>query len=161
VGHAPRDVQWIRVADREADMYAYWVSCQALGHGFVIRAAKDRALSHPETGKRAGRLLTVARSAVPLGAFTGELRQRPQPPARTVHLCVSATAVPLSAPWRPGYGRSRNAPIPCTAVRVWEVAAPDAEDKLAWSLLCDAEVVDFAQARACALQYSTRWVIEA
>jgi hypothetical protein len=45
-------------------------------------------------------------------------------------------------------------------VRVWEVAAPDAEDKLEWLLLCDAEVVDFAQARECALQYSTRWVIE-
>jgi hypothetical protein len=90
------------VADREADIYAYVVSCQALGHSFVIRAAKDRALTHPETGKRAGRLFTVARSAVPLGEFTLELRQRPQHPARTVHLCVSATAVTLSAPWRPG-----------------------------------------------------------
>jgi IS4 transposase len=77
-----------------------------------------------------------------------------------VHLCVRATAVTLRAPWRPGYGRSRNAPIQCTAVRVWEVAAPDAEDKLEWILLCNAEVVDFAQARECALQYSTRWVIE-
>jgi hypothetical protein len=46
-------------------------------------------------------------------------------------------------------------------VRVWEVAAPDAEDKLEWILLCDAEVADFAQARACALQYATRWVSEA
>jgi hypothetical protein len=45
-------------------------------------------------------------------------------------------------------------------VRVWEVAAPDAEDKLEWILVCDAEVVDFAQARECALQYSTRWVME-
>jgi hypothetical protein len=60
------------VADREADIYEYLVSCQALGHGFVIRAAKERALSHPETGKRAGRLFTAARSAVPLGAFTLE-----------------------------------------------------------------------------------------
>ena len=63
LGHAPHDVQWIRVADREADIDEYLVSSQALGHGFVIRAAKDRAWSHPETGKRAGRLLTVARSA--------------------------------------------------------------------------------------------------
>ena len=54
----------------------------------------------------------------------------------------------------------QQCPIPCTAVRVWEVAAPDAADRLEWLLLCDAEVVDFAQARECALQYSTRWVIE-
>jgi hypothetical protein len=65
LGHAPHAVRWIRVADREADIYEYLVSCQALGHGFVIRAAKDRALSHPETGKRVGRLFTAARSAVP------------------------------------------------------------------------------------------------
>jgi hypothetical protein len=160
LGHAPHDVQWIRVADREADIYEYLVSCQALGHGFVIRAAKDRALSHPETGKRAGRLFTAARSASPLGEFTLELRQRPKHPARTAHLCVSATAVALSAPWRPGYGRSRQSPITCTAVRVWEVAAPDAEDRLEWILLCNADVADFAQAHACVLQYATRWVIE-
>jgi len=160
VGRAPAGVRWIRVAEREADIYEYLVSCQELGHGFVIRAAKDRALSHPETGKRAGRLFAAARSAVPLGEFTLELRQRPTHPARTAHLCVSATAVTLSAPWRPGYGRSGKPPIPCTAVRVWEVAAPDATDRLEWILLCDAKVTDFAQARACALQYATRWVIE-
>ena len=66
----------------------------------------------------------------------------------------------LSAPWRPGYGRNRKPPITCTAVRVWEVAAPDAEERLEWILLCDTDVESFAQARACALQYATRWVIE-
>ena len=70
VGRAPAGVRWIRVADRDADIYEYLVSCQALGHGFVIRAAKDRALSHPETGKRAGRLFAAARRAVPLGELT-------------------------------------------------------------------------------------------
>lgn len=160
LGRAPAGVRWIRVADREADIYEYLVSCQELGHGFVIRAAKDRALSHPETGKRAGRLFAAARSAVALGEVPLELRQRPHHPARTAHLCVSATAVTLSAPWRPGYGRSGQPPIPCTAVRVWEAAAPDAEDRLEWILWCDAEVADFTQARECALQYSTRWVIE-
>ena len=64
---------------------------------------------------------------------------------------MSATAVALSAPWRPGYGRNRKPPITCTAVRVWEVAAPDAEERLEWILLCDADVESFAQARAYAL----------
>jgi hypothetical protein len=72
LGCAPARVRWIRVADREADIDEYVVSCQELGHGCVIRAAKDRALSHPETGKRTGRLCTAARSAVPLGEFTLE-----------------------------------------------------------------------------------------
>jgi hypothetical protein len=72
VGRAPEGVQWVRVADRETDIDEYLVCCQERGHGCVIRAAKDRALSHPETGKCAGRLLTAARSAVPLGELTGE-----------------------------------------------------------------------------------------
>lgn len=159
LGRAPAGVRWVRVADREADIYEYLVSCQALGHGFVIRAAKDRALSHPETGKRAGRLFAAARSAVPVGEFTVKLRQRPQHPARTAHLVVSAISVALSAPWRPGHGRAQP-PIQCTAVRVWEAAAPDVGDRLEWILLCDADVEHFAQARACALQYATRWMIE-
>ena len=160
VGHAPEGVRWGRVADREADIYEYLRSCQDLGHGFVSRAAKDRALSHPETGKRAGRCFAAARSAVPLGELTVELRQRPTHPARTAHLGVSAPAVTLRAPWRPGYGRSGQPPSPCPAVRVWEGASPDITDRLEWILLCDTNGVDFVQARACALQYSTRGVME-
>jgi hypothetical protein len=58
------------VADREADIYADLVRGQELGHGCVIHAAKDRALSHPETGKRTGRFCAAARSAVPWGELT-------------------------------------------------------------------------------------------
>ena len=45
-------------------------------------------------------------------------------------------------------------------MRVWEAAPPDTGDRLEWILLCAADVTHFAQARACALQYSTRWMIE-
>lgn len=65
IGQAPEGVRWIRVANREADIYEYLLRCQELGYGCVIRAAKDRALSHPETGERAGRLCAAARNAVP------------------------------------------------------------------------------------------------
>jgi Transposase Tn5 dimerisation domain len=136
------------------------LSCQEQGHGFVIRAAKDRALSTGEPGKRGGRLFEAARSAVPLGEFPLEIRQRPKHPARTAHLAVSATAVALSAPWRPGQGRGRLPSIRCTAVRIWETAASEAEERLEWILLCAADVEHFAQARECALQSSARWLIE-
>jgi len=68
--------------------------------------------------------------------------------------------VAWSAPWRPGHGRARHHPLPCPAVRVWEVAAPNAQDRWEWILLGAADVADFAQARACVLQYATRWVME-
>ncbi len=66
----------------------------------------------------------------------------------------------LSAPWRPGYGRSRQPPsnaLPCASGKP---PPQTLRDRLEWILLCDAEVTDFAQARECALQYSTRWMIE-
>ena len=56
--------------------------------------------------------------------------------------------------------KSSNAPMQCTAVRVWEGATPAAEAKLAWLLWCKAAVGDGAQARTCALQYATRGVSE-
>ena len=74
---------------------------------------------------------------------------------------MRATSVALSAPWRPGHGRDTHHPIKCTAVRVWEATAPDAGERLEWIVLCEANVQHFAQAHAWALQYSTRWMIEA
>jgi hypothetical protein len=46
---------------------------------------------------------------------------------------------------------------PAPFVRAF-VAAVD--DGLEWILLCDAQIASFAQARVCALQYATRWLIE-
>ena len=46
-------------------------------------------------------------------------------------------------------------------MRVWEVAAPAPPDRLAWLLLGEAKVTNCAQARAWALPYATRWVMEA
>lgn len=44
-------------------------------------------------------------------------------------------------------------------MRVWEVQ-PDAPEGLEWLLLCDAKIASFEQARACALQYATRGLME-
>lgn len=41
IGQAPDKARWVRVCDREGDIYEQLRSCQELGHGFVIRAAKD------------------------------------------------------------------------------------------------------------------------
>jgi len=35
IGPAPEGVRWIRIGDREADIYEHLRSCQALGHGFA------------------------------------------------------------------------------------------------------------------------------
>src|SRR5262249_3953664 len=46
IGPAPRAgaVRWVRVADREADIYEYLAKCREIGHGFVVRVMQDRVV---------------------------------------------------------------------------------------------------------------------
>jgi hypothetical protein len=160
IGEASEGVRYVRVADREADIYEYLLSCLQLHHGFVIRAYKDRALENDETGKREGHLFDEARKAPKLGEFDLELRSGPKQPARTAHLRVSAKAVLISSPWRPGKSPGKQVAIACRVVRVWEDDPGAGVEAIEWMLLCDGKVKDFEQAIECVLQYSTRWLIE-
>jgi hypothetical protein len=159
-GETPEAVRYVRVADREADIYEYLLSLKQLHHGFVIRARTDRALQNAETGKREGRLFEEARKALKLGEFDLELRSRPKQPSRTAHLRVSAKEVLISSPWRPGKSPGKQAAIACTVVRVWEDDPGEGIEKIEWRLLCDGKVETYKQALECVLQYSTRWLIE-
>ena len=131
-GCGPR---WVRICDRGADVYEFLEGCHAAGHGYVVRAAQDRALA---TGSGGGRLFAQLR-AVPAQA---------------------ALALTLRAPHRPGAGAGRRPGLACTAVRVWEPAPPPGVVPLEWLLLSDAPVARPADAVTCVQQYATRWVIE-
>lgn len=161
LGSAPENeaIRWVRVCDRGADIYEFLMSCEAEGHGYVVRAAQDRAVV-AAAGVVATRLFKSARQAASLGDFTLELRARHEQPARLARLSVSATRLTLRSPWRPGHGRGTQAPVTCTVVRIWEAEPPAGVEALEWFLLCDAEVTTFEQAREIALQYATRWLVE-
>ncbi len=80
LGNTPEDagVRWVRVADREADLYEYLCDCQVRGHGFVVRAAYERVLLDVQTDQcNAQDLLSFARMLPVLGKFTLPLRARP------------------------------------------------------------------------------------
>lgn len=161
IGTAPADpeIRWIRVCDRGADIYEFLGSCQDEGHGYVVRAAQDRALVNDD-GSPAGHLFAIAREQPSLGEFNLELRARPGQAARTVCLNLSATRVCARSPWRPGHGVGKLRPIECTVVRVWEANPPAGVEPLEWILLSDAKVMTFEQSLEVALQYATRWLVE-
>jgi hypothetical protein len=159
-GPAPIAVRWVRVCDREADIYEFLADCQRLGHGFVVRACQDRALEGAG-GKAAPRhLFETARELKPLGQFELFLRERKGQSARTAQLAVAATPVRLRAPARPGHGVGALPAIAATVVRVWEEAPPEGVEALEWIVLTDAAAQTFAAALEVALQYSCRWLIE-
>jgi hypothetical protein len=162
IGPAPvgGDVRWVRVCDREADIYEYLCGCRAQGHGFVVRAAQDRVVVEPAGGKRAGCLFELARRAAALGHFPLEIRARGQQPARTATLAVGAMAVALKAPQRRGDASALPPRLPVTVVRVWEEAPPIGVEAIEWILLCDAAVTAWDEALDRAIQYACRWLIE-
>lgn len=100
IGAAPADdaVRRVRVADRAADDYEYLCGSREQGHGFVVRAAQDRVIVDPVTGKRLGSLFEQVRGEAALGRFPLELRHRATQPARTALLAVSAVVVGVQAP---------------------------------------------------------------
>src|SRR5262249_6670293 len=152
-------VRWVRVADAGADIYEMLRSCGELDHGYVIRSASNRVLVGGEQGA-AGKLWDRARQAEAIAEFTNELRARAGQAARTARLSVSAVAVQIRSPQRPGYGRGKLPPVACTAVRVWEAEPPDGVDGLEWILLADNERTTREAALECARQYARRWQVE-
>jgi hypothetical protein len=162
LGAAPADdaVRWVRVADREADIYEYLCGCRQQGHGFVVRSAQDRVIVDPVTGKRIGSLFERVRGQGALGRFPLELRGRGTQPARTALLAVSAVVVGVKAPPRRGDQSQLPPRLTVTAVRVWEEAPPAGAEAIEWILLCDAAVTTWAEAQDRALQYACRWLIE-
>jgi len=160
IGAAPANsqVSWIRVCDRGADIYEMMQSSLELGQGFIIRACSNRVLVDSEIGP--GLLFEQIRSRPALGQFHIQLRARPKQPAREVNLAVSLLPLLLQAPQRKGARAGKLPPISCTAVRVWEQNPPANEEAVEWILLVSKQVENFSQALECALQYSTRWLIE-
>lgn len=160
IGAAEEGARWVRVCDAGSDIYEHLVGCAEHGHGYVIRAAQDRALAGPDGHSHAGRLYATLRAESPQGCFEVDLYARKGRPARTAIVSVSAVAVRLRSPQRTGKAVGSLPAIPCTAVRVWENAPPEGQKGVEWILLCDAPAETFDQARECATQYATRGLIE-
>lgn len=162
LGPAPEDeaITWTRVCDRGADIYELLVSCGELNHRFVIRAAQDRCVSNEDGRAVTGKLFATARAQAALGQYDLELRARPGQAARVAALQISAVAVWLRAPQRPGRGPGYLPPVRTTVVRVWEAAPPPGVAALEWLLLTDWPVENYAQALAVALVYATRRLLE-
>ena len=127
LGSAPAGARWLRVCDRGADIYEFFIECQKLRHGVVVRACQDRALA-----QKGDRLFDYARGLAPLGHFDLPLRKRPQHPARTARLAISAGPALLKSPKRPGAPAGKLPSVPTWVVRVFEVDAPAGVEPLEW-----------------------------
>jgi Transposase DNA-binding/Transposase Tn5 dimerisation domain len=162
LGRAPGDesIRWVRVADREADIYEYLISCQDLGHGFLVRMSQDRVALDPCDGRRLGTVFEHAAAAEPAGGLYLDLRARPGMAARRARLLISFGSVRVRAPWRPGKSVATAKPVDCWFVRVWEPEPPPGIEPLEWDLYADQPIESLEDALGVAMDYGSRFLIE-
>ncbi len=162
IGPAPRDpaIRWVRVADREADIYEYMKSCQEEGHGFVIRVSQNRILLNRADGTRLGPVFEHIAGVAPLGEMYLDLRGRDGQIARRAKLRISCGPVRVRAPERADRAAGAGEPIDCWFIRVWEEDPPEGVEALEWVLYTDWPTARFSDAVLGVMDYSTRFLIE-
>jgi hypothetical protein len=168
IGPAPAnpETRWVRVADRESDIYEYMLECKKRNHGFIIRVNQDRVLLDPTTNERLGLVFDHIKSVEPVGGMYLDLRARPphdgKPAveARRARLLISCGPVRIQAPERPGHAAGTHEPIDGWFIRVWEPDPPAGVERLEWVLYTDARTETLVEALVGVMHYASRFLIE-
>jgi hypothetical protein len=162
IGPAPAGpgTRWVRVADREADIYEYLFECRVKNHGFLVRVNQDRVILDPSTRERLGLVFEHIAGIEPCGGMYLDLRGREGRKPRRARLLVSCGPVRVRAPERPGIAAGTNPPIDCWFLRLWEPSPPEGVEALEWVLYTDARTEALEAALVGAMDYATRFLIE-
>lgn len=162
IGFAPVDpeIRWVRVADREADIYEYLHECRERNHGYLVRVNQDRVLLDPSNGQRMGLVFEHVAGVEPCGGMYLELRGRDGQQARRARLLASCGPVRVRAPERPGVAAGTNEPIDCWFIRLWEPSPPEGVEALEWVLYTDEPSETLEAALVGGMDYATRFLIE-
>jgi hypothetical protein len=162
IGPAPAtdEVRWIRVADREADIYEYLQECLAHGHGFLVRVNQDRVVLDPVDNRRLGLVSQRVAGVEPCGGMYLDLRGRDGQPARRARLLVSCGPVRVQAPERPGVTAGTNPPIDCGFIRAWEPSPPEGIEPLEWVLYTHEPTESLEPGLVGVMDYASRFFIE-
>ena len=147
-------VRLVSVADREADVFDFFIKAQELNLHLLVRAAWNRSVTHPEKY-----LWDQLENVDPAGHLTLEVPRRPGKAARRATLAVRFSPVSLLPP------KYRRGDPTLPAVSLWAVYAkeeepPPGEAAISWFLLTSIPVTSVAEALEKLHWYTCRWQIE-
>jgi hypothetical protein len=162
VGPAPAGACWVDVADREADNFEAIHAARELGHEFLFRACRDRAIVAGATAEGPKRYLKPFARAVPAQAQGAVfIPSHGGRPARTAQVDLAAAPVWLLVPQRERPVHPDWEPVPVWVERVWEPDPPaDVAEPLDWILLSSLPAADAGQLRRRCDWYACRPLIE-
>ena len=151
----PDDPRIIAVFDREGDIFEAMETMQELGHGFVIRAIRDRKLETPIS--EASLSTRAVESAPELGTVVFEVPRKPGQASRTATLSVRGLTMSLMPPKSRG---RKGASLHVGMVLIQEIAAPEGVAPLCWYLLTTEPCETLAEALRVVRYYRFRWNVE-
>ena len=162
VGPAPQGACWVDVADRDADNFEAIQAARELGHEFLFRAYKDRAIVAGATADGPKRYLKSFVRSLPARAH-GEVFIPSQGgrPARTAQVDLAAARVWLLVPQPERSIHPDWEPVPVWVERIWEPRPPaEVAEPLDWTLLGSLPAADAEQLHRRCAWYADRPLIE-
>ncbi len=162
VGPAPAGACWVDVADRGADNIEAIRAASELGHEFLFRACKDRAIVVGATAEGPTRHLKPWARALPAQA-RGEVFIPSQGgrPARTAQVRMAAARAWVLVPKLVRRVHPDWAPTAVWVERIWEPEPPaGVAEPLEWILLSSLPAADPEQLRRRCGWYACRPLIE-
>lgn len=147
----PPATRVITVADREADIYEFFVAADRLQQELLVRAYWNRRLEKQNVGVR-----EAVEQAPVIEHLAVAVNRTDERPARTAALELRVARVTLRAP----ANRKDLPPVSMSAVLARETSPPDGQEPIEWLLLTTLPVCTPAEAAACVQWYSYRWRIE-
>jgi hypothetical protein len=151
--HECPQTHFVRVGDREADVYDVFVAERAAGVDLLVRAAWDRRVVHEE------QYLWATVQAQPVAeVYTVQVPRHGTQPARLAVVALRYGAVELCPPCH--RRREGLAPVPVWAVQVVEEYPPAGVEPLEWLLLTTRAVTADGEAQQCVEWYACRFGIE-
>ncbi|MFZ5487949.1 MAG: IS4 family transposase [Pseudomonadota bacterium] len=148
------DTTIVAVCDREADLYELFAEPRAPNVHWLVRAAWDRRVAHPQAH------LWAAMAAAPLlGSRELAVPARDKASARRAQLALRAATVRLRRPTR---RRAGALPTEVEVHALWaiETDPPAGAEPIEWLLLSSAPIADYDQACERLDWYARRWTIE-
>ena len=140
------------MGDRESDLYELFATERPDGVDWLIRAARNRCVRHPQEY-----LWETVQATAPLGNTDLLVPTSGNMPQRTARLTLRCSAVRL----RPPRARaSRLTEIDVFAVHAIEDAPPDGVETLEWMLLSSVPTTTLEEVLERLAWYARRWTIE-
>lgn len=143
----------VSVADREGDVYEFFVQAQALGVDLLVRAAWDRGVKSPQ-----GHVWSTLAKAPLLAQQSLQLPRSPGRAPRVAKLSLRACPITLKPPRN--HTGAPLAPISLWALWACELRPPAGTKAIEWMLLTTVPIDSAEQACERLNWYARRWGIE-